>query len=146
MPCDSPILSLGGINVVGDSGAGGVSTGGAGAPGADGMLLGAVSIEADGVSPRSGDDVEGLLWDWVMCGACIGAPRSAAPSDVTPTLGSSGVAGLGVSGLLCQRSRAAHFLRSHGCDSSHYRLPRHVGWTNAANGLARPPLVVKEVS
>jgi hypothetical protein len=146
MPGDSPILSLGGINVAGDSGAGGVSTGGAGAPGADGMSLGAVSIEADGVSPRSGDDIKGLLWDWVMCGACIGAPRSAAPSDVTPTLRSSGVAGLGVSGLLYQRSRAAHFLWSHGFDSSHYRLPRHVGWTNASNGLARPPLIVKEVS
>jgi hypothetical protein len=60
------------------------------APGADGTSLGAVSIEVDGACLWLGNDTNGLLCDWVMHNAGIGAPRSVAPGDVTPAPGSSG--------------------------------------------------------
>jgi hypothetical protein len=63
-----------------------VSAGGAG---------GVVNIKVDGASPRSGNGVGGLLWDWVMCGTNIGAPKNAALGDATPAPGSSGAIGLG---------------------------------------------------
>jgi hypothetical protein len=56
------------------------------APGADGALLGTASIEVDGANPWPGDDARGLLRDWVMPGASIGAPGSVATSDATPAL------------------------------------------------------------
>jgi hypothetical protein len=70
------------------------------APGADGVLLGAVSVEVDGTTPRPNDDIEGLLWDWMMCGTSLGAPGSATPGDVTPPPRSSGPTGPGVPGLV----------------------------------------------
>jgi hypothetical protein len=61
--------------------------------GADGASLGAVSVKVDGAIPRPGDDAGGLLWDWVMHDAGIGAPGGAVSGDATPAPGSSGVAG-----------------------------------------------------
>jgi hypothetical protein len=52
--------------------------------GADGMSVGAVSVEADGASPWPGDGAKGWLRDWVMCGTDIGAPGSAAMGDTMP--------------------------------------------------------------
>jgi hypothetical protein len=74
------------------------------------MALGTISVEADGVSAQPGNDAEGLLQDWLICGAGISAPRRAAPGDTTPAPRSSGVVEPGVSELLHQRSRTAHFL------------------------------------
>jgi hypothetical protein len=68
--------------------------------GDDGALLGAVRIEVDGAIPRPGNDARGSLWDSVMHGASIGAPRSAALGDVTTTPESSGVTDLVGSRLL----------------------------------------------
>jgi hypothetical protein len=68
--------------------------------GADGVPLGAGSIEVDGANPRAGDDVGGSLWDLVMPSADIDVTGSAIPSDVTLAPGPSGATSLGVSGLL----------------------------------------------
>jgi hypothetical protein len=62
--------------------------------GDDGALLGAVSIEVDGAIPQPGNDARGSLWDSVMHGASIGAPRSTALGDVTTTPESSGITDL----------------------------------------------------
>jgi hypothetical protein len=67
---------------------------------ADGASLGAISIEADGASPRPGDDAKGMFQDWVICCNGISAPRSATLGVASPAPGSSGAAGAGVSGLL----------------------------------------------
>jgi hypothetical protein len=74
------------------------------ASGVDGMLLGTFSIDVDGARPRSGDDIEDLLQDWVMHGTDISAPESASPSDATLATGSSCTAGPGVSRLVLPSS------------------------------------------
>jgi hypothetical protein len=53
----------------------------------------------DGANPQLSDDIRGLLWDLVRRGANIVDPGSAALGDAAQTLGSSGAAGPGVSGL-----------------------------------------------
>jgi hypothetical protein len=68
--------------------------------GANGVLLGAISVEVDGAGSQPHDDSGGLVRDWVMRGAGIGAPGSTALSDAIPALGSSGAVGPGVSWLL----------------------------------------------
>jgi hypothetical protein len=68
--------------------------------GADGTSPGAASVKVDDVGPQPSDDIGRLLRDLVIRGTGIGVPESAALGDVAPTPGSSGDAGLGVSGLL----------------------------------------------
>jgi hypothetical protein len=65
------------------------------ASGADGVLLGAISIEVDAAGSRPSDDAEGLLRDWVMHGTGIDAPETADLGDATPATGSLGAAGSG---------------------------------------------------
>jgi hypothetical protein len=72
--------------------------------GADGVSLGTISAEADGASPRPGNDTGGLLRHQVMSGADIGAPRSATPGDTIPAPGFSSAASPMVSGLLLSGS------------------------------------------
>jgi hypothetical protein len=47
--------------------------------GADGMSLGAIGVEVDGVGPCPGEDARGSLHDLVMHGADLGMARSIAP-------------------------------------------------------------------
>jgi hypothetical protein len=61
----------------------------------NGTLQGAISTEVDGASLRPGDGSRGLLQDWVMHGAGIGAPRNVASGDVTLAPGSLGAIGAG---------------------------------------------------
>jgi hypothetical protein len=57
------------------------------APGADDASLGVVCVEVDRASLQPGDDTGCLLWDWVIHGAGISAPRCATLGDATPALG-----------------------------------------------------------
>jgi hypothetical protein len=53
-------------------------------PGADGPLLGAISIKVDGPGPQPDDDVGGPLHDLGVCGTGLGIPGSTAPGDAIP--------------------------------------------------------------
>jgi hypothetical protein len=67
---------------------------------ANGMSLGAVSVEVDGAGPRSCDDAGGLSRNLVVRGVGLGMPGSAAPGDAIPAPESSGAVGPGATGLL----------------------------------------------
>jgi hypothetical protein len=67
--------------------------------GANGAPIGAVSVEADGVDPRPGDDAGSPLRDLVVHGAGLGTPGRTTPGDVIPTPGSSGAVGPGITTL-----------------------------------------------
>jgi hypothetical protein len=69
------------------------------APGANGALLGTISIDADRASSRSADDTEGSLHDLVTQCAGHGMPQSTVLGDVVPAPGFSGVVVPGVAGL-----------------------------------------------
>jgi hypothetical protein len=62
-------------------------------PGADGASLGAVNIKVDRAGPWLGDDIRGLLQDFVMRGTGLGATLSIVPGDVTLAPRSSGAMG-----------------------------------------------------
>jgi hypothetical protein len=67
---------------------------------ADGASPYVVSVEVDWASSQPGNNTEGFLLDWVMCGINNGAPGSTALGNTTSAPGSSGAADPGVSGLL----------------------------------------------
>jgi hypothetical protein len=114
------------------------------APGVDVASLGVISVEVDGASPRPGDDTRGLLRDWVISGAGIGALGSVAPGDATLGPGSSGVAGPRVSSLLlpgppptptfCPRLSTRGRWRSTRCSRAHrsplWRGILHLIWVS----------------
>jgi hypothetical protein len=78
------------------------------APGADGVSLGVGGIQVDGASPSQVMTLGGLLWDWVMHGADIGASESSTQGDATLAPGSLGVVGLGYLGCSCWVALAFH--------------------------------------
>jgi hypothetical protein len=69
-------------------------------PGVDDAPLGTVSIEADGVGPRPGDDPGRPRRDLVVRGADFGTPGQTILGDTVPAPKSSGVVGPGVVRLL----------------------------------------------
>jgi hypothetical protein len=67
--------------------------------GADGALLGTVSVEVEEANPGADVHTGGLLCDLLMHGTGLGMPRSAAPGDAIPSPVSSCVVAPGVAGL-----------------------------------------------
>jgi hypothetical protein len=67
---------------------------------ADDMPLGTVSVEADGVPTRPGDDDNSLHRDLVVWGADSGTPGCTTSGDTVSSLGSSGAMSPGLAGLL----------------------------------------------
>jgi hypothetical protein len=76
---------------------------------------GAISVEVNGADPQPCEDVRSPLCDLLVCGVGLGTPGCTALGDAIPTLGSSGVMGLGITGLLlspCPHHPALHPRRS----------------------------------
>jgi hypothetical protein len=82
--------------------------------GADGVLLGVVSVEADGTDPCPSDDAGSPLRDFVVHGAGLGTPRHIDPGDAIPAVGSSSIEDPGLTGLLLLGRSVLHPYRSIG--------------------------------
>jgi hypothetical protein len=68
--------------------------------GADGVPLGAVSIEVDDADPRPGNDAGSLLRHLAVCNANLGTLGRTDPGDAIPAPRSSGALGPKITGLL----------------------------------------------
>jgi hypothetical protein len=67
---------------------------------ANSVPLGGVTVEANRVDPRPGDNVRSPLCDLVVCGASLVTPEHTNPGNAIPAPRSSGTGDLGITKLL----------------------------------------------